>query len=173
MFLLFIAGAAAVYAQVDAYVMTLGDTTHIRSGGDLNLKAVLRIAKRFDGDFLWVRTGGRAYVIRDERTLEAIARLFAPMEALHVEQQALNARMQPLERRERDIDRLIEQWEDRDDARVRELEGELRGIERKLHALEQEESALDLREEQLEREAERKMVPVVDLAIREGTAQRQ
>ena len=48
-----------------------------------------------DGDFLWVRRGGNAYVVRDAGVLAGVTSAWRPVDALEVRMDALQTRMQP------------------------------------------------------------------------------
>jgi hypothetical protein len=174
--LLLAAVAAEAKGRFDAYIYRRGGTSRIYNGGKIDFESTIRMAKQWEGDFLWFRTGADSYLIRDSATLDEIARLFAPMDALRADYRELRSRLRPVERRERAIERQIDRLEDageRSEARVRELERDLRAVEREIQALEDEEAALDRREDTLEREAERAMIPVLERAVRQGLAQRE
>ena len=60
----------------------------------------------------------------------------------------------------------------RDEERLRELERRMRDVESQLRVFEREEEDLDAKQDRLEEEAERRMMPIIDEAIRTGLAKR-
>jgi septal ring factor EnvC (AmiA/AmiB activator) len=165
-----------ILATIVSYVLIHGSTNKILSGPNINLTSVLAKRSEYGHDFLWFRTAKGAYVIRDAATLERVDRLFDAEQALDPDSERLRAKMRPLEKRESQLDREIDAIEDdddhndRDDARLSKLHSEMREVEEQLRVLEREEEALDHRRDALEAEAERRMAPVLEDAIRSGIA---
>jgi hypothetical protein len=150
------------------------------TGGDLNLHAALAKKSEYGSQFLWFQRRGEGYVIRDAATLEQIDHLFDAQRAFDPEAERLRDRLRPLETRESKLDHEIDALSDQDDEkltsddrqRLRDLEREQRDLEAQLRVLEREEDALDRRRDAREEEAERRMVPILDEAIRTGLAKR-
>jgi DNA repair exonuclease SbcCD ATPase subunit len=146
---------------------------------NLDLQRALTIRREHGSHFLWFKRDGHAYVIRDRETLDRIDALFADARAMDPDQERLHAKMRPLEDRENDLDREADAISDddhrtrRDEEHLRELQRELRDVESKLRDYEREEERLDRRRDRLEMDAEAKMVPIVDDAIRRGIAKRE
>jgi cell division protein FtsB len=146
---------------------------------NVDLDRALAVRHRFGSHFLWVREKGVEYVIRDEATLDRIEHLFDSANALSPETQRLHERMRPLEDRERRLEREADAISDdddrspRDEDHLRVLERQLRDVESQLRDLEREQEALEAKHDRLEDEAERKMMPIIEEAIRSGLARRQ
>ena len=161
---------------VAAYVFVPHGSNMMSSNVDLD--RALAVRHRFGSHFLWVREKGVEYVIRDEATLERIDHLFDSAHALSPEAERLHARMRPIEKREEQLDAEIDAISDdeqrtaRDEEHRHDLEGRLRDVESQLRDLEREEEALDAKQDRLEDEAERRMMPIIDEAIRTGVAKR-
>jgi DNA repair exonuclease SbcCD ATPase subunit len=161
---------------VAAYVFIPHGTNMMSS--NVNLNRALEIRHRFGSHFLWVCEKGVEYVIRDETTLDRIEHLFDSAHAFSPEVERLHERMRPIEKREEQLDREIDAISDdedrspRDEERRRDLERRLRDVESQLRDFERQEEALDAKQDRLEDEAERRMVPIIDEAIRSGAAKR-
>src|SRR6266508_1883056 len=99
----------------DAYLLTRGE--HGLST-NLSLEEFVDLRKIFSGEFLWVRRGGRRFLIRDRAVLGQAQALFEPLRTLEPEREALRARQRdladeeaPLEREQEEIDRKAEERE--------------------------------------------------------------
>jgi hypothetical protein len=161
---------------VAAYVFVPHGSNMMSS--NVNLDRALAVRHRLGSHFLWVRDHGVEYVIRDEATLDRVEHLFDSAHALSPDVERLHERMRPVEKREERLDSEIDAISDddertpRDEERRRDLERQLRDVESKLRDLEREEEALDAKQDRLEEDAERKMMPIIDEAIRTGVAKR-
>ena len=97
------AGIKNVHAGVDSstgYAMVRKDQTGFRmSGSTDDIADIRRLRNNIDGDFLWVRRGGSAYVVRDAAFLAGVTTAWRPVDALEVRMDALQARMQPHQRK--------------------------------------------------------------------------
>jgi len=161
--LLIIAAAVAMLASSghkDAYVISAGDGVTFNAGTNLNEFLALR--KRVSGKCIWVRRGGREYIIRDETTVLRAEALLAPDAALGPQQAAIS-------REESQLDREADRLEDLD-TRTAAQERRLEEIHARQRIVEQREKELDDKQEELERAAERAFWPLVDTAIRAGLA---
>lgn len=72
-----------------------GDTGFRMSGSTDDVADIRRLRHGIDGDFLWVRRGGEAYVVRNAGVLAGVDKAWGPVDALEVRMQALQERMQP------------------------------------------------------------------------------
>ena len=159
------------------YVLVPGASNMISANVDVD--RALAIRRDHGSHFLWVKRDGRAYVIRDQATLEAVGALFAGSRAFSPELRRLHEKLRPLEAHERELDREADAISDDDqrnacdEVRLRDLQRELRDVESRLRDLEREEEALERRQDRREAEAEEAMVPIVDDAIRRGIAKRE
>ena len=151
----------AMHMQKRAYVLyNAGTRSSVTAGTTAEELVALR--SRFSGDFLWVRRGSEQWVIRDPQWLDRARVLFAPQMALAPEHVAIA-------REEADLDREEERIEERRDA---DSKARLADIHRRQEDVSRRERELDQREEELERDAEDKLWPLIDSAIRQGVAGR-
>jgi beta-lactamase regulating signal transducer with metallopeptidase domain len=80
----------------DSYALVRkGEEGIAMSGSSDDIEQIRAAQGSIDGDFLWFRRDGKAWVVRDADTLARARQAWAPTEALNSEMQALNARMQP------------------------------------------------------------------------------
>lgn len=167
----------ALALLVISYVFIPGPSNLMSA--NLDLQRALAIQRHYGSHFLWVERDGAQYVIRDSATLEAIDHLFDEARAYDPDLERLREKMRPLERRESRLEKEADAISDddnrsaRDRARLRDLQRELRDIELQLRDYEREEERLDARHDRLEEEAERKMMPIIEDAIRRGIARRE
>jgi DNA repair exonuclease SbcCD ATPase subunit len=155
--------ASTVSAAHDSYVFHFGgDRNSMTMSG--SLEDFMAIRGQLDGDYLWVRHGGKSYVITDRARLAEVWDYFAPQRALRPEQKEI-------ERQTRKLEKESDALEDVDDraltfaeqSRLEELHAQERELSRR-------ERTLDEREEELERIAERKLWQLVDRSIDNGSA---
>jgi prefoldin subunit 5 len=161
------------------YVLIHGSSNIMATGGDLNLHAALAKKAEYGSHFIWFQRHGEGYVIRDAATLDQIDHLFDAQRALDPDAERLRDRLRPLEKRESKLDHEIDALEDGDEKltsddrqRLRDLQREMRDVEAQLRVLEREEEAIDRKRDAREADAERRMVPILDEAIRSGVAKR-
>lgn len=161
-----------------SYVFRRGEQSHFVSG-NMPLGGISGITKRYQGDFLWARVGGKEYVIRDAATLDAAKRAFAEVDAFHARYHAIHEKMKPVERKHRQLenqmDELGDALGDDDDltrgqraemeAKLARLEVAMAPIARELERLEAQEERLDEEMEPLEEAAERKLEEIILDAI--------
>ncbi len=179
--------ALAADGRVTSYVFVRG---HTQIMGNVNLDRALNIRDSVGDHSLWFRMDGKAYVVRDAKTLDEIDELFAAARALEPEYESLRQKRQPLEDRERELDREVDPIEERIDEisddenatvserdergrledRLHELEREVRDVERRSRVFDETERELDRKQDELEKKAERAMEPVLERAIRSGIA---
>src|SRR4051794_33110795 len=76
--------ATTLSAAHDSYVLHFGGNRNTMISG--SLQDFLAIRGQLDGDYLWVRRGGRTYVITDHARLAEMWDYFAPQRALRPEQ---------------------------------------------------------------------------------------
>lgn len=158
-----------------SYVWVHNDRQTI-SSHHMNLDRALELRDRLGKNFIWFRLGGTEYIVRDAATMDALDRLWDPFRATDPEFDQLMKRLRPLEKKENALDRehdaLEDQEEHADPARLRELERQLNDVQRQLRVLEDEERRLDDKRDAIERDVERKMVPLLEEAVRKGVAKR-
>jgi chromosome segregation ATPase len=94
---------------------------------------------------------------------------FRNADPLRAEHERLKQKMRPLEKKERELERRIDNLED-DDRDASHLREQLRPIARQLRQLEAEEERLDDRKDELNEAAETKLREIVERAIRRGVA---
>jgi hypothetical protein len=171
----------------DAYMLTRAK--HGLST-NLSLEEFVDLRKMFSGEFLWVRRGGRRFLIRDRAVLGQAQALFEPLRTLEPEREALRARQRgladeesPLEREQEEMDRKAEELENdhgesaaaaRRDLQRRkdDLRPRMHGLEARERELETIERSLDEREDALERRAEERLWQLIDAALARGLGER-
>ncbi len=156
--LLLVASVAAAKTH-DAYILCVGPfepRAFFTTGASVpQIKAVQ--ARRYGGDFLWVRRNGRETVIRDTAFLARAQALFAPLRALKPEQRAVAREEAALDREDDRLDELSDRGVD-----VRQQRRDLRLKQRNVAAREKD---IDRREEEIERAAEAELWRMVDEAM--------
>jgi hypothetical protein len=162
--MMLIAAAAAMLAtgaHKDAYIISTGQNMTFNTGTSINEFTALN-RRLGSGPYVWVRRGGREYLITDETTVLRAVALFAPEMRLSPEASALG-------REEARLDKEADRIEDKDDRTAAE-EQRLEELHARLRAIALREKELDENQEALEREAERALWILVDSAVRAGTA---
>lgn len=149
----------------DSYVLHFGGNRSTMTTMSGSLEDFMAIRGTLDGDYLWVRRGGKAYVITDRARLAEVWDYFAPQRRLSPQQKEVADETRKLEQ---ESDALEDAQDDREltsaeSARLDDLHAKERELGRR-------EKALDDREEELERIAEKKLWDLVDRAIRSGEA---
>ncbi|HJQ39161.1 MAG TPA: hypothetical protein VKB93_18640 [Thermoanaerobaculia bacterium] len=173
--LILLLAVTASAGQRFSYVYSRGNNAII-SGGSVD--DILRVHKRYSGPYLWVRSEGREYVMRDAGVLAEVNRAAAAMEAMEPEHRELKRKMKPLERKQDQLeDELDELYDNEDDEkidrdRLRDLESQLRNVERELRVYEREEERFDRRHDQIEEAFDAELKRIVERAIRNGIAER-
>jgi bla regulator protein BlaR1 len=84
-------GYAYGYGDNDAWVL-LRPGNHVSMSGSSDDIQAARRQRHDDEALLWFRHGGKAYVVRDQATLETVYALFAPMQRLGEQQGVLGER---------------------------------------------------------------------------------
>jgi hypothetical protein len=171
----------------DAYVLTRGE--HGMST-NLSLDDFLELREKFSGEFLWVRRGGKRFLIRDRVVLDQARALFEPLKTLDPERKALQAKQRDLgdeeaalESEQEEIEQKAEDLEDdhgeeavaaRRDLQRREddLRPRMRRREAKERELDAIERSLDEWEDALEKKAEERLWQLIDAAIARGLGER-
>lgn len=161
------------------YILVYNGSQTIRSGPDVSLDVALAKRDQYRGDFLWFKKDGRAFLIRDAATLERIEAFFERGRAYKPEAKRIERELRSLERRESQLDREIDRLTDRDDGprltaaeedHLRDLRREIDSVHSHMRPLEREEEEIDRKRDELEAQAERDMVPILDEAMRTGVA---
>ena len=173
----------------DAYLLNRG-AEHGSTSTNLSLEEMVELRKWGSGEFLWVRRGGKKFLIRDRAVLEQAQALFEPLQGLDPEREALQAREQLIEREEAALEREMEEIAARaegveDDhgekadairAEARRQEDGLRPRLKRLEARERElnaaERSLDEREEAIERKVEERLWVLIDATLARGLGER-
>jgi DNA repair exonuclease SbcCD ATPase subunit len=166
------------------YIYKSGSTTHMRSSD--NIEKMVKLSKRWSGDFVWLRKDRQEWLIRDASVLAAVRTAFADMHALEPRLRAAEERRHPYEEKmevvEKRMDRISDQLGDDEtltaatrrslETRLRALEVEFESIERDARGIEREAEALEQEMERLEKIAERKFEQIILGAVAQGRAER-
>ncbi|NOT88909.1 MAG: hypothetical protein HOP03_12080 [Lysobacter sp.] len=87
--------SAARSESVGTYALVDGDSDRLSMSGSTDEIDAIRAAQsRIEGDFLWFRRDGKAYVLRDPATLERVRATWAIGDRRNDEMEALSAQMQ-------------------------------------------------------------------------------
>jgi hypothetical protein len=86
----------------DAYVLSVGKSFW---STNTSLEKMQGLRKQFAGEFLWVRRGSKAFLVRDPGALRQVRTLFDPLRTLEPDRAALERLRFPLETREEALDR--------------------------------------------------------------------
>ncbi|HKR64829.1 MAG TPA: hypothetical protein VJZ00_13940 [Thermoanaerobaculia bacterium] len=182
--LLLVLAFTAAAEERFSYVFNQGGRSTIRANG--SIESAVRLAKKWSGDFIWVREDGREYLIRDANVLAEAKAAMAVLEPFERAVRTAEKKVQPyedqldeIERKSDDLSDKLGDDEDLSDseresleAKLRDVEEQMHDIEARMHGLEKElESAerdMDAREE----EAEKNLEQVIRRAIRNGLASR-
>ena len=158
LFLSLILAGTSFAADRFPYVFQRSKGTIIRISGS-SLEGYQRIKNRYTGQFIWLSTKGREYLIRDAAVLADANKAFAHMDALEPQLRAAEERLRPIEKKFEAIE------DDEDHPSHDQLEREYEAAE---HAVE----LLDDEVERREKIAEQKFEQIVIRAIESGKAQR-
>ena len=122
-----------------SYALVRGDRDGITMSGELDDADEIRLVRgSIDGDFLWFRRDGKAWVVRDAATVARAREAWADTDALGGQMQALEARMKPHGAR---MEALAERMEALDDDNVFESP-EARAATERMEALGEQAEAL-------------------------------
>ena len=182
--LLVVLAASTSGAEPFSYIYKRGDHTHIRSNG--GLESMVALSKRWSGEFVWVKRGGRAYVIRDAGVLAEVRAAFADLHAYEPVLRAAEERLRPVERKmerlEERMDRIGDRLGDDDgldratrtdlEKQLRRLELELEALERPYRSAERETDRMEREHDRLETIAEKRFEKIVVRAIERGKVER-
>lgn len=125
-------------------IVRKGETSFRMSGSTDDVASIRQLRHGIDGDFLWVRRGGSAYVVRDADVLARVTSAWRPVDALEVRMDALQTRMQPHQQK---LDALGSQME-----RMAPMESpQMRAAGRQLEQLAERQQSLADKQSQLAR----------------------
>lgn len=178
------AGMLTAGDQPMSYVYKRGDGTYARINGSID--QIGKVAKKYGGEFVWVRSDGRNYVIRDAATLAEVREAFREVEAMEPSLREVESRLKPYEERmdavEQRVDAFGDQLDDEDlgesardsiEAKLRDAEDDMRDLERQMAHIEREMEKLEKESERREKIAERQFEQIIERAIERGVATRE
>lgn len=182
--LLVVLAASMLGADQFSYIYKRGEHTHIRSSADI--ESMVALSKRWSGEFIWVKRGGRAYLIRDAAVLAEVRTAFADLHAHEPTLRAAEERLRPVERKmeriEERMDRISDRLGDDDDLdratradlqkQLRQLELEFDAIEGPYRSAERETERMEREHDRLEEIAEKRFEKIVVRAIESGKVER-
>jgi chromosome segregation ATPase len=184
--LLLLAVTAGVLTAGDksmSYIYKRGDGLYTRMSGSID--RIGAVAKRYGSEFVWVRTNGRSYVIRDAATLAAVRNAFREVEAMEPSLREVERRLKPFENQmeevEQRVDAFGDQLDDEDlgestrdaiEAKLHDAERDMRDVERRMAVIEREMERLDKEVEKREEVAEGRFETIVKRAIENGVAEK-
>ena len=166
-----------------SYIYKRGDNSYTRLNGSLD--KIGAVSRRYGSEFVWVRSNGRSYVIRDAATLAAVRTAFREVEAMEPSLRAVENRLKPFEQQleaveqrvdafgdQLDDENLAESTRDAIEAKLRDAEDDMRDVERRMAGIEREMDRLEKEVEKLEEVAEERFEAIVLRAIKSGVAER-
>lgn len=188
-----VGGTSSSRSSGDSFVLLRGDSDGSMMRGSLSDLREARDLREGDEPMLYVRRGGKGYVIRDAGVLRQAEAIFKPQEelgarqgelgerqgALGAKQGALGAKQAELGGRQAAIAvRHVASRRSDDDARAQEalsrqqeeLGRQQEALGRQQEALGEQQERLGREQERLGREAETKLNALVDDALRRGLA---
>ena len=184
--LLLSAVAAGVLTAGDksmSYIYKRGDSSYARLSGSID--QIGAVAKRYGSEFVWVRSNGLSYVIRDAATLAEVRSAFREVEAMEPSLREIERRLKPFEQQmeaiEKRVDAFGDQLDDEDlgestrdaiKAKLRDAEDDMRAVERQMEGVEREMERLEREVEKREEAAERRFERIVKRAIESGIAEK-
>lgn len=93
----------------DAYAVVREGQEGIQMSGDVgDAGAVERLRKKIHGDFIWVRRGGKTYIVKDPATIASVLEALKPVEALDKQMEVLDKQMEGPNARMEELDRQME-----------------------------------------------------------------
>lgn len=166
-----------------SYIFKRGDRQQMRVNGTVD--SAVRLAKKWDGDFIWAKQDGREYMIRDAAVLAQADDAMRELEAFEPAMREAEKKMKPFEDRLEEIedraDELSDKLGDEDlrdsernaiEAKLHEVEAQMHTIEQSMHVVEQQMETVERQMDAREEAAERTLVQVIENAIRSGVAKR-
>jgi predicted nucleic acid-binding Zn-ribbon protein len=184
--LLLFAAAAGVLTAGDksmSYLYKRGDSSYMRMNASID--RIGAVAKKYGNEFVWVRSNGRSYVIRDAATLAEVRSAFGEVDAMEPSLREAEKRLKPFEKQmeaietrvdafgdQLDDENLGESTRDAIEAKLRDAEDALRGVERQMAGVERETERLERESEKREEAAEERFERIVERAIESGVAER-
>ena len=165
------------------YIYKRSGSMHTRISGSFD--RIGEVARRYHGEFVWLRMDGRNYLIRDAATLAEVRSTFRPVEELEPSLREVERRLKPFEQEMEQVEERIDELGDsldddrltdatRDDIedKIRDAETKMRAIEDKARVIERELERLEQESERRETIAEKKFEELVVRAVRQGIAER-
>jgi chromosome segregation ATPase len=178
-----VAGVLTAGDKSMSYIYKRGDNSYTRLSGSID--RIGAVAKRYGSEFVWVRTNGRSYVIRDAATLAAVRNAFREVEAMEPSLREVEKRLKPFEKQmetiEQRVDAFGDQLDDEDlgestrdaiEAKLRDAEDAMRDVERRMAGIEREMERLEREVEKREEVAEERFERLVKRAIESGVAEK-
>lgn len=171
-------------AEQFSYIYKQGDHTHIRSNS--GIEKMVSLSKRWSGEYVWLKRGGKQYLIRDAAVLAQVRAAFADLHAYEPQLRAAEERLRPVERK---MDRIEERMDDISDRlgddedldsatradlerQLRQAEQEFEELERSFRPAERETERMEREHDRLEEIAEERFEKIVFRAVDEGKAER-
>ena len=154
-------GIAATWRHGDAYVLHSGKTDITMTSVSMSELPALR-CRLGNTSYLWVRLGTREYLIRDESVLREAVELWAPIEAMKPEQEALSEEEERLDKR---IDAI-------EDHKATAASGELEQLRARNEIVSRRQREIEEREQAMEKVVEAQLRQIIDQAIQSGRAKK-
>jgi hypothetical protein len=153
----------------DAWVLVHKNNSSM-SGNMSDLKKARSFMSKLGPDYLWFRHGGKEYLVRDGKTIDALNEAMRPQMELGQEQGRLGQKQGELGQQQAQLG--MEQARSSDDPKAqRELGRAQEALGHEQEKLGEEQRKLGEQQKALAKEVERQIAKVMDESIKNGTAQ--
>lgn len=179
-----LAGVLSAGDRGMSYIYKRGEGLYTRISGSA-IDRIGAVAKKYGNEFVWVRVGGRNYVIRDAATLAEVRNAFREVEAMEPSLHEAEKRMKPFEKQMEDVEERLDSLGDRlDDDSLSDsardaIEQKMHAAEKDMHAIEKQMEGVERELERIEKESEKREAvaedrfeAIVERAIERGVAER-
>ncbi|HEY2346827.1 MAG TPA: M56 family metallopeptidase [Xanthomonadaceae bacterium] len=96
----------------DAYAIVREGKESIQMSGDSrDMPAIEQLRKKVHGDFIWVRRGGKTWIVQDQATIAGVLEALKPVEALDAQMEVLDKKMEGPNSRMEELDKQMEALE--------------------------------------------------------------
>jgi hypothetical protein len=162
------AKAGSASTPIDAWVMVRAGSREVRMSGSTRDIKRARALQQSGESLLYLRRGGKAYVVRDVASLDRVDALWAPMEAQGKKMDALGKQMDPLGKKMDALGKRMERTHDTDEQDA--LSRQMDELGRQMDELGRQMDALGKEMDRLGKKAEDELAVLVDELVKSGKA---
>jgi len=156
-----------------SFAIINGDDAIQFSGNTKELRAVKRLKKTHQGDFIWYRQQDKQYLIDAADRIAQVKAHWTPLAGEEAKMDKLEDAMKPLEQQ---IDTLADAQENdsansrRDDQRLRQRDKQMRTLARQMEAISEDMQEVSWQIEELSNAATQATIKTLDECIQNGQA---